>query len=65
MRGFHRADPIGEAIGNDLEIAEATSGNNSFPLDIVWTGSDLGVVWVWTPLDLRNGTYLNRIGFCD
>ena len=61
---FHRADATGEAIGRDLELAEATSGNG-FPTDLVWTGSELGVVWVWTPFDSRNGTYFNRIGFCD
>jgi hypothetical protein len=62
---FHRADPTGEAINNDPELAEATPGSHGFPMDIVWTGSEMGVVWVWTPFDSRNGTYFNRIGFCD
>jgi hypothetical protein len=61
---FHRADPTGEAISDDLELAEATPGD-PFPIDPVWTGSEFGVVWVWTPFDSRNGTYFNRIGFCD
>jgi hypothetical protein len=61
---FHRADPTGEALGRDLELTEATPGER-FPMDLVWTGSEFGVVWVWTPGDERNGTYFNRIGFCD
>jgi hypothetical protein len=61
---FHRADPTGEAIGNDLELEGATPGD-PFPMDLAWTGSELGIVWVWTPGDDRNGTYFNRIGFCD
>jgi len=61
---FNHLTPAGTEIGSEIALTEATSGNR-FPLDLVWTGSEFGVVWKWTPYDSRNGTYFNRIGFCD
>jgi hypothetical protein len=61
---FARVSTDGTEIENEIELADARRGDY-FPLDLVWTGSEFGVVWVWTPGDERNGTYFNRIGFCD
>jgi hypothetical protein len=61
---FDRITTGGNETGNEIALTDATDGDFS-PVDLVWTGSEFGVVWVWTPLDSRNGTYFNRIGFCD
>jgi len=63
---FTRLTPSCEKIDEDIALGGGAWGER-IPIDIAWTGSEFGVVWMWKDHDdsSNSGIYFNRIGFCD
>jgi hypothetical protein len=62
---FVRLNRNGDVLSEYEFLDEEAEISLESTLDVVWTGSELGMVWVWNHYSSQSGTYFNRIGFCD
>jgi hypothetical protein len=62
---FNHLGPDGSKLGDDIELSGTYRSDYSNIVDLTWTGSEFGVVWLWVTDDSGEGIYFNRIGYCD